>query len=388
MPNDTAPKDKRSNPHFVAAVTAIMLVVTLAFIGMNLLQIRDIDNGIVEAVAVEQDGYVQLVLDQINLQPDRSDEEIVDNILGTLDGNSGHYWTFSRDKTMLFVKDENETSRYRSLMADTYFESGSGRDFLDELSAGTVTHDVIDIEGEQFVASGTLFEYAGSTYRLCLLTNRDVMLSSNTMLGSRSRLMVLLYCELGIFLIVTIYLAILVQRARTSTREARAREARLGKSVERLNARLLELGRAGGAPAAAAAPSTGRGSSATSMSGAPDASAGERAPKQDGASATPLEAPGAPTGATHREVLEERLLPLFQKHTADQGVSCEKLTVDCADEVCRQEFIKRAEWLDSNVLLFSDTSEHVVLLKIGSKGEPLSNQVAALLGSGMSIAEG
>ena len=183
-------------------------------------------------------------------------------------------------------------------------------------------------------------------------------------------------------------MAILVQRARTSTREARAREARLGKSVERLNARLLELGRAGGAPAAAAAPSTGRGSSATSMSGAPDASAGERAPKQDGASATPLEAPGAPTGATRREVLEERLLPLFQKHTADQGVSCEKLTVACADEVCRQEFIKRAEWLDSNVLLFSDTSEHVVLLKIGSKGEPLSNQVAALLGSGMSIAEG
>lgn len=349
MPNDTAPKDnKRSNPHFVAAVTTIMLVVTLAFIGMDLLQIRDIDNGIVEAVAVEQDGYVQLVLDQINLQPDRSDEEIINNILSTLDSNSGHYWTFSRDKTMLFVKDANETSRYRSLMADTYFESGSGRDFLSELSEDTVTHDVITIEGEQFVASGALFQYDGATYRLCLLTNRSVMLSSNTMLGSRSRLMVLLYCELGIFLIVTIYLAILVQRARTSTREARAREARLGESVERLNARLLELERVGGATAAA----------------------------------------GTTAETPRREVLEERLLPLFQERTADQGISCEKLTVACADEACRQEFIKRSEELDSNVLLFSDTSKHVVLLKIGTTGEPLSDQVAALLGSGMSIAEG
>jgi hypothetical protein len=367
MPNDSTASapypTMRPRTHFVAAATAVLLLLAVAFVGMDLLQVRDIDNGIAEAVAVEQDGYVQLVLDQINLQPDRTDEEVIDDILGTLDSNAGHYWTFSRDNTMLFVKDASETSRYRSLMADAYFESGSGRDFLDELSEDRVIHDVITIEGEQFVASGAPFRYAGSTYRLCLLTNRDAMLSSNTMLGSRSRLMVLLYVELGTFLVVSIYLAILTQRARDAERGARERESRLGESVERLNAHLLEIGRGAGAPSRLRA----------GESGEPTA--------EDAADARGAQPQG-------HEPLAERLVPLLERRTSERGVPCEKITVACDSEASRRGLVERAGRLGPNVLAFSDGADRVVLVRVGSEGEPLYDQVAAILGPGTTISEG
>ena len=367
MPNDStasAPSStRRPRAHFVTATTAVLLLLAVAFVGMDLLQVRDIDNGIAEAVAVEQDGYVQLVLDQINLQPDRTDEEVINDILGTLDSNAGHYWTFSRDNTMLFVKDASETSRYRSLMADAYFESGSGRDFLDELSEDRVVHDMITIEGEQFVASGALFRYAGSTYRLCLLTNRDAMLSSNTMLGSRSRLMVLLYVELSTFLVISIYLAILTQRARDAERGARERESRLGESVERLNAHLLEIGRGAGAPSRLRA----------GESGEPTA---EDAADSRGAQ---------PQG---HEPLAERLIPLLERRTSERGIPCEKIIVACDDEASRRGLVERAGRLGPNVLAFSDGADRVVLVRVGSEGEPLYDQVAAILGPGTTISEG
>ena len=368
MPDKRGASGAHPRSHFVTAVSSIVVVLTLVFIGMDILQVRDIDNGITEAVAAEQDGYVQLVLDQINLQSDRSDEEIIGDILGTLDTNGGHYWTFSRGSTMLFVKDASETSRYRSLVAESYFDSSSGQVFLNELSKDKVVHDVITIEGEQFVASGALFDYAGSTYRLCLLTNRDMMLSSNVMLGSRSRLIALLYLELGTFLVLSIHLAIKVQRARNEKEEAVEREVRLGESVERLNASLLEARRQGSVLAeheASARP-------APDVPGEPDA-AGE---------------PDEPSAEERPEVLEERLFPIFEKHTTDRGIPCERLKVAFKNEARYRKFIKHAKHLSDNVLLFSDDTDHIVLLKIGSAGEPLEDQVATILKSGMSKVEG
>ena len=379
MPDKQAASGARPRSHFVAAVTALVVVLTLVFVGMDVLQVRDIDSGIVEAVAVEQDGYVQLVLDQINLQPDRTDEEIINDILGTLDTNGGRYWTFSRGSTMLFVKDVSETSRYRSLMAESYFDSGSGQDFLNELSKDEVTHDVITIEGEQFVASGALFDYGGSTYRLCLLTNRDMLLSSNAMLGSRSRLIALLFLELGIFLVLSIYLAMKGQRARDERQEANEREVRLGESVERLNARLLELRRGDGVPASGEATGgvAARGERHEGPAGS-EASAGQEEPKGH----------EKPSAEDVPEVLDERLIPIFEKHTADQGIPCERLSVPFKNEARYRKFVKRSKRLSDNVLLFSDGSDHIVLLKIGPAGDPLEDQVAAVLKSGKPKTEG
>ena len=154
---------------------------------------------------------------------------------------------------------------------------------------------------------------------------------------------------------------------------------RLGESVARLNARLLERRRGDGVPASGEATGgvAARGERHEGPAGS-EASAGQEEPKGH----------EKPSAEDVPEVLDERLIPIFEKHTADQGIPCERLSVPFKNEARYRKFVKRSKRLSDNVLLFSDTSEHVVLLTSGSKGEPLSNQVAALLGSGMSIAEG
>ena len=63
------------------------------------------EKGIIEVCATQQDAYVQLVLDQINLKDNRDDEEIINDILKTMDSSSNKYWAFSKNQSMLFVKD-------------------------------------------------------------------------------------------------------------------------------------------------------------------------------------------------------------------------------------------------------------------------------------------
>lgn len=78
-------------------------------------QISSYDKSVLEIYAGQQDAYVQLVLDQINLQANRSDDEIITEILGSLDSSSGKYWTLSKEQALLFVKDVMETNRYKDL---------------------------------------------------------------------------------------------------------------------------------------------------------------------------------------------------------------------------------------------------------------------------------
>jgi len=109
---------------FIALVIACLAAV-YAWVLIN-----NYEKGVAEIYAQEQDGYVQLVLDQINLQPENTDEEIIRNILGTLDSSSNRYWTLSHDETIVFVKDVLETSRYKSFSADTYYNTVSSREFV------------------------------------------------------------------------------------------------------------------------------------------------------------------------------------------------------------------------------------------------------------------
>ncbi len=59
--------------------------------------------------ATQQDNYVQLVLDQINLQENGTEESIISDIIETLDSGNTHYWTLSKEENILFVKNVTET---------------------------------------------------------------------------------------------------------------------------------------------------------------------------------------------------------------------------------------------------------------------------------------
>lgn len=328
-------KPKRS--HTAAAVAASMLALAAVLAVLCIVQIKDIENGTVEAVAVQQDGYLELVCDQIALNQDRQDDEIIEDILGTLDRNAASFWAFSKGETMLFVKDATETNRYRNLSADSYFSTQSSADFVAQLTEGSVIHSVIDVNGQQYVASGTVFTYGGERYRLCLLTNRDILLESNAMLGARSRLQVLLLGILALLVVIPIALAVALSRTRGKLSAAKAQlsktEDALDKAMRRRS--LLDSYQVDG------------------------------------------------------RVWREDMLAKFEERARQRGVQTARIYVECRDAQARAELIDRTARLsDKGVLRFSMANGCIALLAINATREQLEEEVRAAIGQESAAAGG
>ena len=132
--------------HPVLIITSICSICFAVVAGLfAYMQISIYESGILEVCATQQDAYVQLVLDQINIKSNRDDEQIIKEILGTMDASSNRYWTFLKDQSMLFVKDVTETNKYKGVTPATYYISDSAKDFLDSLTVNNVTHSYIDV---------------------------------------------------------------------------------------------------------------------------------------------------------------------------------------------------------------------------------------------------
>ena len=181
-------KIKRVNAWRVIAVV-IVFVVLLSLAAWR--QIARYEKGILSVYAKQQDGYVQLVLDQINLQDNRDDQKIVEDILGTLDTSYSHYWTLSEKNSLIFVKDVLETNRFKGFTTETYYSSDSADVFLEGLQENRVTHATIDINGREYVASGVNFAYNGKNYRMCLLSGVSSILEQNDYLDAKICLILL-----------------------------------------------------------------------------------------------------------------------------------------------------------------------------------------------------
>lgn len=189
----------------VISVLIILAAVIMAVIGWH--EAKDYEKSVLAIYAEQQDAYVQLVLDQINVLDDRSDEEIVQKILGSLDTSGRKYWTLTKDQALLFVKDVMETNRYKGLTTETFFTSDSAAKFLQDLEINRVIHETIQMDGVRYVASGVIFEYNGAEYKICLLTNDTVILDNNIFLSSKIGLYVFGVLLLGLLLVVSMIFA-------------------------------------------------------------------------------------------------------------------------------------------------------------------------------------
>ena len=227
-------ENKVKHKRFLGKFTAVMIAVVIAAGVFLYFQMKQYEKGLLDVCATGQDGYVQLVLDQINLNQHRDDEEIITDILGTLDASSNKYWTFSKEQAMLFVKDVTETNKYKGFTTSTYYVSDSAKEFLNNLKLNRVSHAEIEIEGKNYIASGVVFEYNSNEYRLCLLTNRDVFLENNSFLSAKSELITLIGAILVVLILVPCFA---VRRLQQETYRAEKAE----KLVKDLNNRIIDL---------------------------------------------------------------------------------------------------------------------------------------------------
>ncbi|MDO4877601.1 MAG: hypothetical protein Q3987_09490, partial [Oscillospiraceae bacterium] len=103
------------------------------------------------------------------------------------------------------------------------------------LRKGKVTHSIIRLEGFKYVASGIIFEYAGTEYRLCLLTDYDVMLTNNAYLSSKLYLLIDIILMVAIVLIACIFFAIRLSGERKKVQDIRAVNTQLNKYIDFLD---------------------------------------------------------------------------------------------------------------------------------------------------------
>ena len=189
-------------------ITVSVITVAVLLSAFAVWQIYNYEQGVAELYAQEQDGYVEIVARQINLYGDIAGDEFVEETIQMLDSTSQRYWTLDNSEYFLFVKSISETNVYKTFSTDTFYNTQSAQDFLATLRKGDVTHSIITLEGYKYVASGVIFEYNGTDYRLCLLTDYDIMLTNNAYLSSKLYLLIDFILIIALLAIAVIYFAV------------------------------------------------------------------------------------------------------------------------------------------------------------------------------------
>lgn len=176
-------KNLKKRHQLRAVIITALLVAALMITGI--FAVRNYENSVVDTYARQQDNYVRLALDQIKAGKDSDDREIIKNVLSSIDGSSTSYWTFSKENTLIYVRNVLETSEYRGYTSDSYYRSASAKLFIKSLSDNEVSHGIIKIGNDRFIASGVVFSLGNTSYRLCFLTEDSVILDNNSFIAGR-----------------------------------------------------------------------------------------------------------------------------------------------------------------------------------------------------------
>ena len=232
---------KNKKPKNVLVITTIYVICFSVIAGaFAYTRINKYEEGVLEVCATQQDAYVQLVLDQINLKDNRDDEEIINDLLKTMDSSSNKYWAFSKNQSMLFVKDVLETNRYKGVSADTYYNARQAADFMNGLVLNKVEHSVISLDNKTYLVSGVMFKYAGQDYRLCLMTEKSVLLDNNTYLEIKVQMETfVVVILLALVLVASIY-ALRIRQLSFKLDEKEADIRSLSMSLSKVNEKLMD----------------------------------------------------------------------------------------------------------------------------------------------------
>lgn len=238
--NNKAKKTKKAGKTRQGArpwvITTISLVFILAIGTLAWLQMSNYEQGVLDVYANQQDGYVQLVLEQIQLVEQRGGTEAqIEEILATLDASTNRYWTLSRQSSLIFVKDVMETNRYQGFTTATYYQTVSAQEFIDTLNEERVIHDTIQIGSQSYIASGAEFFFHDTPYRVCLLTNSYTILDHNSYLTAKINLFTLALIALCAFVVSIELLSFTAGSYRKKYFAEAADNLALRKQTEKLN---------------------------------------------------------------------------------------------------------------------------------------------------------
>lgn len=239
------------------AVTAVACAIAVALGSFCWWQLSHYEDGLLETFATQQDDYVRVVADELS----RADDDGAQALLASIGPSSSKYWTLSEDGSLVFVKDVDDTSRYRGFSTSTYYQTDAAQAFVAALGKGVVDHAIIQVDGRDFIASGTELDRGGQTVSLCLLTAEHVVIDQNAYLSARVGLGVAIGCALLLMVCSCVVMGIRGDRLLDRAQAAEVEAERLRRTNERLGAQklseLLGLGDGEDAAGTGAAQSAG-----------------------------------------------------------------------------------------------------------------------------------
>lgn len=227
--SDIEALEKRFRNILIATILGIGIMALLGYYLMT-----RYTSTIMDVYASQQDNYVQLVLDQINLQDDRTEETIISDIIDTLDSGNTRYWTLAKEDNILFIKNVTETDKYQGISMDELYDSNSADDFVEGLRLNRVTHEIITMDQVQYVASGVIFEYNEMQYRLCLLTDETVILDNNEFLSTQIGMYIYVIVLMMLMLIVAMIAESFIKKREVDNNLLKGRLEIQNQHIERL----------------------------------------------------------------------------------------------------------------------------------------------------------
>lgn len=216
-------------------VTAVACAIAVALGSFCWWQLSHYEDGLLETFATQQDDYVRVVADELS----RADDDGVQALLASIGPSSSKYWTLSEDGSLVFVKDVDATSRYRGFSTSTYYQTDAAQAFVAGLGENVVDHAIIQVDGRDFIASGTEVDRGGQTVSLCLLTAEHVVIDQNAYLSARVGLGVAIGCALLLMVSSCVVMGIRGDRLLDRAQAAEAEAERLRRTNERLGAQKL-----------------------------------------------------------------------------------------------------------------------------------------------------
>ena len=219
-------------------VTALVVFFAMAADAFIIYQLGNYETRFLEIYGTQQDGYVEVVLGQINRLGSQGTKEDITEIVGSLDATASKYWTVSKDGSLLFVKSVAETNRYQGFTDGAYYAGSSASEFMDSLGVGQVGHKVIELAGGRFVASGMVFEWQGGEYKICLLTYDRAILEDNILLECKNSIIIILSLVLVLLIVLSMAMSRKISRQGMEISKQEGRMVWQNQQIERLDGQL------------------------------------------------------------------------------------------------------------------------------------------------------
>ena len=203
------------------------------------------------------------------------------------------------------------------------------------LKFNQVAHDIIKVDDRTYLVSGVLFEYAGQDYRLCLMTEKNVLLDNNTYLEMKVQMQTFVIVLLLILVLVTTIYAFVIRRQAVKLDDKEADIKELCVRVSKLDEKLMDKD----------------------------------------------------LHDTKNNVWKQSaIVPFIEKLTKKEYIPITFAQIECIDIECRRRFLERAVYvLDRRVLRFEYGACDVVLIAVGMTKPQLNYGLDILKDAGITI---